>query len=45
MNNEWVYTGKVVAPLPQDFPMEAQKTFHYRRPWYGHQVLFERAGM
>lgn len=38
MNNEWVYTGKVVAPLPHDFPMEAQKTFHYRKPWYGHQV-------
>ena len=38
MKNEFTYTGKVIAPLPQDFPMEAKKTFHCRKPWYGHQM-------
>lgn len=38
MKNEFTYTGNVIAPLPPNFPLKAQKTFRCPKPWYGHQV-------
>ena len=36
MKNDYIYEGKTIAPLPENFPLKEETTFRFKEEWYGH---------